>query len=327
MRDERSKKYSLTITHLRTNDVDEVAEFAQGWDQEYLQLKKGRFEWQTRIIQIDGFQFMEEFCGAPALLRGSTPPETFAIGIPQVYGGESLYGGNIISEDCCLIGNFAGYLDLRSGNQTRLFTIVAPIEQILARAEQVQRPIPRERLLSPGIMLCDLTALRQLSDYLAELLWLAKKHPKRITDNSQGTSMANLILDDSLPLLLDLLTSDSNFLPEKESRQGKLVKRAETFMRDRLAAPITLTDLCQELKTSQRSLHYAFKQSFGLPPMQYLKIIRLHSVNRALKSADPQTSKITNIAGSYGFWHMGQFSTDYRIMFGESPSTTLKKFE
>ncbi len=327
MRDERFKKYTPKITHLRTNDADEVAEFAQGWDQEYLQLKKGRFEWATRIIQIDGFQFMEEFYGAPALLRGSTPPETFAIGIPQVYGGESLYGGNIISEDCCLIGNFAGYLDLRSGNQTRLFIIVAPIEQILARAEQMQRPIPRERLLSPGIMLCDLTALRQLSGYLAELLWLAKNHPKRIMDNSQGTSMANLILNDSLPLLLDLLTCDSSFLPEKESRQRKLVKRAETFMRDRLGAPITLTDLCQELKISQRSLYYAFSECFGLPPMQYLKILRLHSVNRALKSADPQISKVTTIAGSYGFWHMGQFSTDYRIMFGESPSTTLKKFE
>ena len=327
MQDDRFKKDVPIITHLRANDIDELAEFAQGWDQEYLQLKKGRFEWSTIIIQIDGFQFIEEFYGAPALLRGNTPAETFAIAIPQVYGGESLYGGNIISEGCCLIGNFAGYLDLRSGNKARLFSIVAPIEHILARAEQLQRPIPRERLLSPGIMLCDLTALRQLSDYLAELLWLAKNHPQRITDNSQGTSMANLILDDSLSLLLDLLTSDSNFLPEKESRQRKLVKRAETFMRDRLAAPITLTDLCQELKTSRRSLYYAFADSFGLPPMQYLKILRLHSVNRALKSADPQTSKVTSVAGSYGFWHMGQFSTDYRIMFGESPSTTLKKFE
>ena len=120
-------------------------------------------------------------------------------------------------------------------------------------------------------------------------------------------------------------TSESNFLSKKESRQLKLVKRADSFMRDRIAAPITLSDLCQELKTSPRSLYYAFSEYLGLPPMQYLKILRLQGVHRALKSAEPQTSKVTDIAGRYGFWHMGQFSTDYRILFGESPSTTLKK--
>ena len=324
MKDDRSTNDVPIITHLRTNDADELAEFAQGWNQEYLQLKKGTFEWETRIIQIHGFQFIEEFYGAPALLRGSTPPETFAIGIPQVYGAESLYGGNIISEDCCLIGNFAGYLDLRSGNKTRLLMIVAPIEHILARAEQMQRPITRERLLSPGMILCDLTALKKLSSCLEELLTLAKTHPERLTDNSQDTSIAHLILEDSLPLLVDVLTSELDFLPEKKSRRQKLVKRAEVFMRDHLAHPLTLTDLCQELKTNQRSLYYAFGECFGLPPMQYLKILRLHSVRRALKSAAPQTSKVTKIAISYGFWHMGQFSTDYRIMFGESPSNTLR---
>ena len=181
------------------------------------------------------------------------------------------------------------------------------------------------QLLSPGIIKPDPTAIVHLPDYLEELLLLAKTHPDWLTDISQGNSMAHLILEDSLPLLLDILTFDSNFFPEKESPRQKLVQRAEEIMSDRLALPVTLTDLCQELKTSKRSLYYAFNEYFGLPPMQYLKILRLNGVRRALKLADPQTSKVTTIAGRYGFWHMGQFSTDYRIMFGESPSTTLRK--
>ena len=189
----------------------------------------------------------------------------------------------------------------------------------------MQRPITREQLLHPGIILPIPTALNQLSSYLAELLTLAKNHPDRLTDNSQNTSIANLILEDSLPLLLDLLTSTLDFVPEKESSQHKLTDAAESFMRDRLDTPITLTELCQELKIGQRSLYYAFQEYFGLPPMQYLKILRLHGVRRALKSAAPQSSTVTKIAKAYGFWHMGQFSTDYRKMFGESPSTTLRR--
>ena len=63
MQDDRSTKDIPIITHLRTNDADELAEFTQGWDQEHIQLKKGTFEWETSIVQIDGFQFIEEFYG------------------------------------------------------------------------------------------------------------------------------------------------------------------------------------------------------------------------------------------------------------------------
>ena len=325
MQDDRFTKDVPRISQLKTNDPDELAEFVRGWDQEHIQLTKGTFEWETCIIEIDGFQFSEEFYAAPALFRGSTPPETFSIGIPKLYLGEFLYGGNIISKDCCLTGNFRQYLDLKTSNETSLLLVTTPIASILTRAEKMKLPLTREQLLSPGLILSNPTAMKQLSNYVAELLLLAKNHPDRLTDISQGNSIAHLILEDSLPLLLDVLTSDSNFLPEKESRRRKLVKRAEVIMRDRLDLPITLTDLCQELKTSQRSLYYAFSEYFGLPPMQYLKILRLHGVRRALKSANPQTSKVTKIAGLYGFWHMGQFSTDYKIMFGESPSNTLKK--
>jgi AraC family ethanolamine operon transcriptional activator len=36
-------------------------------------------------------------------------------------------------------------------------------------------------------------------------------------------------------------------------------------------------------------------------------------------------SRVADIAIRWGFWHMGQFARDYRAMFGELPSETLKK--
>ena len=93
----------------------------------------------------------------------------------------------------------------------------------------------------------------------------------------------------------------------------------------KVAAPVTLTELYQELHTSQRSLYYAFQECLGLPPMDHLKLLRLHGVRRALKSADPQTYKTYEIAGQWRFWHMGQFGRDYKAMFGETPSNTLKR--
>jgi AraC family ethanolamine operon transcriptional activator len=34
---------------------------------------------------------------------------------------------------------------------------------------------------------------------------------------------------------------------------------------------------------------------------------------------------VGQVAGDWGFYHLGQFSRDYRRLFGESPSATLAR--
>jgi AraC family ethanolamine operon transcriptional activator len=57
--------------------------------------------------------------------------------------------------------------------------------------------------------------------------------------------------------------------------------------------------------------------------MEYLKVQRLQGVRRALQVADLETSSVAAIAQRFGFWSAGHFARDYKIMFGELPSTTL----
>ena len=64
---------------------------------------------------------------------------------------------------------------------------------------------------------------------------------------------------------------------------------------------------------------------FGMSPMAYLKTLRLQTVHRALKTADPTNTNIIAIANQFGFWSMGHFSRDYKQMFDELPSATLKQ--
>jgi AraC family ethanolamine operon transcriptional activator len=87
---------------------------------------------------------------------------------------------------------------------------------------------------------------------------------------------------------------------------------------------LVLEAICIAVKTSKSALSYGFHDIFGLSPMVYLKTVRLNGVRRALKIADPTTATVLGIGNRYGFWHMGHFSHDYRQMFGESPSDTLR---
>jgi AraC family ethanolamine operon transcriptional activator len=40
--------------------------------------------------------------------------------------------------------------------------------------------------------------------------------------------------------------------------------------------------------------------------------------------AYPKFNRVKDIASAWGFWHLGHFCHDYKNMFGETPSKTLK---
>jgi AraC-like DNA-binding protein len=58
--------------------------------------------------------------------------------------------------------------------------------------------------------------------------------------------------------------------------------------------------------------------------MRYLRAARYEKVRAALRRADPEEN-ITGIAARWGFGHFGRFSVEYRRLFGESPSATLRR--
>ena len=58
-------------------------------------------------------------------------------------------------------------------------------------------------------------------------------------------------------------------------------------------------------------------------PKQYLLLRRMTLAHRALQSANPAETTVTEVATRFGFWHFGRFAGEYRALFGEAPSVTL----
>jgi AraC family transcriptional regulator, ethanolamine operon transcriptional activator len=58
--------------------------------------------------------------------------------------------------------------------------------------------------------------------------------------------------------------------------------------------------------------------------MAYFKVCRLNAVRQELKAAAAGTAAVWEVAQRWGFWHSGEFAADYRRLFGELPSQTLK---
>ena len=88
--------------------------------------------------------------------------------------------------------------------------------------------------------------------------------------------------------------------------------------------PPTIPVVCDFLNCSERTLHRIFTDIYGVSPKRFLKTRHLFAIHQKLKSAAPG-ERVSDIATRHGFWDLGYFAQDYKAMFGELPSITLRK--
>ena len=142
-------------------------------------------------------------------------------------------------------------------------------------------------------------------------------------------SLEQFVMDQVLVALGSASIPDSNNTLGLAARRRSInvFSRAHEYIKasyENQSCP-SIIDICHELKVSQRTLQYSFKMLLGLTPNSYLRILRLNWARKQLRNPASNETTITEVATRWGFWHLGKFSSDYMTMFGELPSTTLKR--
>lgn len=104
----------------------------------------------------------------------------------------------------------------------------------------------------------------------------------------------------------------------------RTVKRVIDSMHAAPAAPFTMAALASTAGVSARALQEAFRRHVGMPPMTYLRNLRLAQAHRALQAAGPDAMTVAQVAYDAGFVHLGRFAAAYRSRYGVPPSQTLR---
>jgi AraC-like DNA-binding protein len=103
------------------------------------------------------------------------------------------------------------------------------------------------------------------------------------------------------------------------------MRRLEEVLRAGPETSLYMDDLCKAIGASYRTLHLCCREQLHMSPKRYLMLRRMHLARQALSRGDPEKTSVSEIATDYGFWELGRFSVVYRSLFGESPSTTLRR--
>ena len=107
--------------------------------------------------------------------------------------------------------------------------------------------------------------------------------------------------------------------------RGQIIRMAMDFVEQHDRECLSVEQLAAAAGVSERTLRDTFVRYFGVPPVQYLNLRTLHQIRRALQSCDPTATTVTEIATRCGVWQFGRMARDYRILFGELPSETLRR--
>lgn len=114
-------------------------------------------------------------------------------------------------------------------------------------------------------------------------------------------------------------------LTESEPAASSAVtKRAVDLMHAHPEKPWSTAELARATGVSARALQRAFERSDRPSPMMYLRQLRLHRVQAELATSSADSVTVTMVAGRWGFIHLGRFASQYRQLFGEHPSETLR---
>ena len=299
-------------------DSDSI-ECIPGWDMECLQITPGKLAGHSVDLHLPSIQLLfEEYRNATTYHCGSNPVDTISFGIAFAMGGEGLLNGHRWSDGLCAF-------DARCGLDsvvppTQLISVVVARDLVKGYIQSTEH-LDLERWLSNGpAMVSSPTLARHLAEKLQLVLAWSE------SDCTHASAVDSRMQQSVMELLGPHIATELAW-PSSMQRQGPyvdVVRRARQYLLDRQDAPPGIGALCAALGVSRRWLQLSFNEVLQVNPIAYLRALRLGGARRMLSSGEPGI-QVKDAVEAFGFWHLSRFSRDYRALFGELPSQTLRR--
>lgn len=295
-------------------DADEHANNLTNWQQEYDQLGGGRFYGRIDEVTLEGFQLFKEHTNRALRQQCNVWKDSVWLGIPAQTADCRINGLQVDSNQLmCRPGDRD--FELMTPDAFDIYGIVVKEEVLLRAAEREGRTLDLAKLEQSPRLSVEPRRLDQVRCTLERVL------------NHSANNLSNPLQQElAANALLALLSEDSLSTETTPSyaHRKQVVDKVKAYIASHPSIAVSMSELCELTHVSRRTLQYSFESILGISPLQFLRTARLNQVRRTL--SDPQLqSPIAVVAANWGFWHPGQFARDYKALFGENPSETVKR--
>ena len=311
------------IHRLESRDFEEMEQTLGDWDHRYRQVGAGAFRGQLLLTEVGSLGIFRNRWERAIHYQGVAPKGTVALGVTLVQTGEGRWMGQPATIDDVLVQPQGAEAEYISAPLWDSVVLAIPEADLLERMADLTEADPVDMLRRPSLAHLTRQMSAQVREACTAYLRLAEQSLAKPDTPSPLPEMA----ESTVELMARALVSSRLSNDQKKSgrRQRQLIAHSVNYCHDREEQSIRINALCRHLGVSERTLRYAFQNRTGMAPLTFLKGQRLNRVYRALRQSDPAARLIKQVAQDNGFSHLGQFSHDYKQLFGEAPSKTLKR--
>ncbi len=304
---------------LRFNDFDAYKAAAEGWGLEFVQLDCGPLDATLTMAQSTRVLIVNTTLNRAFHQQGEAPVTGRTFGL---YARTSASAGIRWLDRDFGTNTLAVFPSDRAyeawstpGKDVHALTIDQGLLEDVSEITGLQKSIemlPRHG----GVFSCAPADMAALRNTISAMF--------RISPRSQ---IAQSILEYEIAhrVLAALARGNGEQRPPMPRKRDRAFSASMDLIHDNSADGLTIPGLCRAVGASERTLRYAFGEKTGVSPKAYIAAVQLNRARSELLEANARDSSIRHIASNHGFWHMGQFASDYRKMFGERPSDTLKR--
>lgn len=307
-------RWHRQVGEIHCRELDEYADSLTGvWDLEAWQLGPSRMETRTRYVADESALLYRERMGMASMRRGSLVGDRVVFGIPSDLCRSGCWQGGACPEGSLVVVRSGVSLDLVFPPGSIVTVIVLPAERVRSRLEALAGRWASELNPRDGIFLdARPQALRSLSQTC-----------QRILKDSRvecGRPLADELIDAVATAQLE----EAEFVDMPCRAARHTYRRAMEVCGER-GLELHPESLALELGVCVRTLREAFRSCTGTSPCQFLRQLRLQRVRERLLELGPGDTSVTREAVAMGFTELGRFAGEYRQVFGEPPSITLRR--
>ena len=296
---------------LEAADAEEQAHNLKDWQQQYDQISHGEFYGRISEISLNHVHAFREYTSQAVRQQCNVCPDSIWLGFSADNKTCRINGHNVGNQTLMVRPGNTEF-ELVTPEEFNIYGIVVSQNALMAVADKQDITLNLS-LLNSAMRDWSSQKIGQLRQLLNN--FIKPNHPN-ITDELQEEML--------LTAMLDILQQDDTHRRESPSlaKRQAAVAKVKDHLLSHPNKQITITELCELVHVSRRTLQYSFEDVLGISPLRYLRISRLNAVRRTLLSGIKDDMTILRISEQWGFWHAGQFAHDYTQLFGENPSQT-----
>lgn len=291
-----------------------------GWDLHYAQMRGGAFAGTATVVRLQGLHLIRETNNLTLSQYGATPADQIVFGVPLAVAGTPMING--MQQEHAHVTAVRGAREFDFLAPPMDLMVLAIHRRVLDDHVRSLEQVDIDGWIAHGPLTCsDAVFSRRLGTRLCAMLeaLFAGALP------ADNPLVLEAVRSELLSLVTPLVTGHRQLPRPSLSAFGRtqVVKRAREFIMAHIEMPLQIADLCRALSVSRRALQYSFQHVLGTTPSDYLRVLRLNGARRDLLS-DGAPARVQDVAARWGFWHLSRFGGEYRRMFGELPSQTLR---